>query len=400
MDLELAKRLAQPNTTKIILCVLDGLGGLARPETLRSELEQADIPNLDRLASRSEVGLTTPVGLGITPGSGPGHLALFGYDPYVYDIGRGVLEATGIDFDLGPDDVAARGNFCTLDADGNISDRRAGRVATDISTKLVERLRTIQLDGAEVFVEPVRDHRFVLVLRGKGLGDAVSTTDPQHTGVPPLPAVAGDEASGRTAALVNQFVAKAHELLAGETSANGLTLRGFAKYPDLPQFPEIWGLRAAALAVYPMYRGLAKIAGMTPLACPGGLEEQLHVIKERWNDFDYFFVHYKPTDAAGEDGDFERKCHTLTEFDVYLPQFAALGADVLMVAGDHSTPALMAAHSWHPVPFLLSSRFCREGNAQNFNEQVCLNGSLGIFPAKEVMPLAMAHALRLQKYGA
>lgn len=400
MDLELARRLAQPNTTKIILCVLDGLGGLARPETLRSELEQADISNLNRLAARSEVGLTTPVGLGVTPGSGPGHLALFGYDPYVYDIGRGVLEATGIDFDLGPDDVAARGNFCTLDASGNISDRRAGRVSTEVSTKLVERLRGIQLDGVEVFVEPVREHRFVLVLRGKGLGDQVSTTDPQVTGAAPLPATGADDASRITADLVNQFVAKAHEIIAGEAPANGLVLRGFAKYPDLPQFPEIWGLRAAALAVYPMYRGLAKIAGMTPLACPGGLDEQIRVIKERWNDFDYFFVHYKKTDAAGEDGDFERKCHALTEFDSYVPRFVDLGADVLMIAGDHSTPALMAAHSWHPVPFLLSSRFCREGNAQNFNEQTCLNGSLGVFPAKEVMPLAMAHALRLQKYGA
>ncbi|MGE5595144.1 MAG: 2,3-bisphosphoglycerate-independent phosphoglycerate mutase [Hyphomicrobiales bacterium] len=400
MDLELAKRLAQPNTTKIVLCVLDGLGGLPRVATLRSELEQADIPNLDRLATQSEVGLSTPVGAGITPGSGPGHLALFGYDPYAFDIGRGVLEAVGIDFDLGPDDVAARGNFCTLGENGNISDRRAGRVATEISSKLVERLREISLDGVEIFVEPVREHRFVLVLRGKGLGDAVSTTDPQRVGLPPLPARGADPASERTASLVNQFVEKAHAILADAAPANGLVLRGFAKYPSLPQFPEIWGLRAAALAVYPMYRGLAKLAGMQALACPGGLEEQLHVIRERWDEFDYFFVHYKKTDAAGEDGDFERKCHALAEFDSYVPQFLDLGADVLMIAGDHSTPALMAAHSWHPVPFLLHSQYCREGNAKGFNEQECLKGSLGIFPAVDVMPLAMAHAMRFQKYGA
>jgi 2,3-bisphosphoglycerate-independent phosphoglycerate mutase len=400
VDLELAKRLSQPADTKIILCVMDGLGGLARAQTLRSELEAASVPNLDRLATRSEVGLTTPVGPGITPGSGPGHLALFGYDPYQFDIGRGVLEATGIDFELGPDDVAARGNFCTLGPEGTITDRRAGRVATEVSAGLVERLRAIKLAGVEIFVEPVRDHRFVLVLRGAGLGDAVSTTDPQREGVAPLPATGADEASRLTAELVNDFVGQAHAILADQPAANGMTLRGFAKYPSIPCFPETWGVRAAALAVYPMYRGLAKIAGMTPLACPDGMPEQLRVIRDRWDDFDYFFVHYKKTDAAGEDGNFEAKCHALQEFDSFVPELLALNADVLMIAGDHSTPALMAAHSWHPVPFLLYSQFCREGNAANFNEQECLKGSLGVFPAVDVMPLAMAHASRFQKYGA
>lgn len=400
MDLELASRLATANNTKIVLCVLDGLGGLPRNETQRSELEQADTPNLDRLAKRSEVGLTVPVGPGITPGSGPGHLSLFGYDPYRFDIGRGVLEAVGIDFELGPDDVAARGNFCTLDAAGNITDRRAGRVATEHSAKLVERLRAIKLKGAEVLVEPVREHRFVLVLRAKGLGDAVSTTDPQKTGVPPLPATAADAPSERTAALVNEFVARAQEILRGEEQANGLMLRGFAKYPDLPQFPQVWKLRAAALAVYPMYRGLAKLAGMDALPCPGGIDDQLRTMRERWNDYDYFFVHYKYTDAAGEDGDFERKCHMIEAFDHRLPEFLDLGADVVMVAGDHSTPALMAAHSWHPVPFMLHSQYCRQGYAENFSERECVRGSLGSFPAVDVMPLAMAHAGRLEKYGA
>ncbi|HEX6031139.1 MAG TPA: 2,3-bisphosphoglycerate-independent phosphoglycerate mutase [Tepidiformaceae bacterium] len=400
MDLELAKQLAKPNTTKIILCVLDGLGGLARSETMRSELEQANCPNLDRLATRSEVGLTVPVGPGITPGSGPGHLALFGYDPYRFDIGRGVLEAVGIDFDLGPNDVAARGNFCTLDMNRNIIDRRAGRVPTEVSAGLVERLRSIELPGVQLILEPVREHRFVLVLRGEGLGDRVTTTDPQVTGVQPLRAQGADEASQNAAALVNEFVQRAEELLKDEPQANGLMLRGFAKYPSLPQFPAIWGLRAAALAVYPMYRGLAKLAGMDALACPGGLEQQLAVVKERWNDYDYFFVHYKKTDAAGEDGDFERKTHAIEEFDGWLPHLLDLHADVVMVAGDHSTPSLMAAHSWHPVPFLLHSEYCREGNASHFNEQECLKGSLGVFPAMDIMPLAMAHAMRLEKYGA
>ena len=401
MDLELARRLAQPASSKIILCVLDGLGGLPKHETLRTELQAADTTNLERLARRSEIGLTVPVGAGITPGSGPGHLALFGYDPLTYDIGRGVLEAVGIDFELGPNDVAARGNFCTLDASGNISDRRAGRVATDVSTKLVERLRDgVNIPGVKVFVEPVREHRFVLVLRGEGLGDGVSTTDPQHIGVPPLPAQATDATSGQTAIVANEFVRQATGLLKDQPQANGVMLRGFAKYPTLPQLPEVWGVRAAALAVYPMYRGLAKLAGMQTLPCPGGLPDQIQQIRSHWDDFDYFFVHYKKTDAAGEDGNFEAKVHALHEFDGFVPELLSLGADVFMIAGYHSTPSLMAAHSWHPVPFLLHSDFCREGNAEGFNEQECLRGSLGTFPAKEVMPLAMAHAGRLAKYGA
>jgi len=400
VDFELANRLAQSNTTKIVLCVLDGLGGLARPETLRSELEQSDTPNIDKLVGGSEVGLSVPVGAGITPGSGPGHLALFGYDPYRYDIGRGVLEAVGIDFDLGPNDVAARGNFCTLDTDGRIIDRRAGRVATEISAKIVERLRDIRIPGVEIFVEPVREHRFVLVLRGEGLDDHVSTTDPQVVGVPPLDALALARGADRTADVVNEFVLKAREIVASEPQANGLMLRGFAKYPDLPQFPQIWKVRAAALAVYPMYRGLAKLAGMESLPCPGGIEDQLRVLRERWDDFDYFFVHYKYTDAAGEDGDFERKCHAVQEFDRHVPEFLGLEPDVFMIAGDHSTPSLMAAHSWHPVPFLLHSRYARRGNATHFTEVECLKGSLGTFPAVDIMPLAMAHAMRFQKYGA
>lgn len=400
MDLALAKRLAQPATTKIVLCVLDGLGGLARHATLRSELEAASIPNLDRLAPRSEVGMTVPVGTGITPGSGPGHLALFGYDPLAFNVGRGVLEATGIGFDLKPTDVAARGNFCTLDAAGNITDRRAGRVATEVAARLVERLRNIAIPGVQVFVEPVREHRFVLVLRSEGLGDGVSETDPQHLGEPPLAARGLDAASQRTALAVNQFVAETQSLLRKEAQANGILLRGFAGRPALPSIPETWGLRAAALAVYPMYRGLAKLAGMDALNCPGGLPDQLETLRARWNDYDYFFVHYKRTDTAGEDGDFEAKCHALEEFDSHVPALMDLGADVLMVAGDHSTPALMAAHSWHPVPFLLYSNLVREGNAMHFNEQECLKGSLGVFPAVDVMPLAMAHAGRLAKYGA
>lgn len=399
MDLHLARKLHQPNTTKIVLCVLDGLGGLERPETRRSELEQADTPHLDRLSKESDLGLTIPVGLGITPGSGPGHLALFGYDPYQFDIGRGVLEAVGIDFELGPNDVAARGNFCTLDAAGRIVDRRAGRIPSDEASALVERLRTITVPGVEIMVEPVRDHRFVLVLRGEGLGDAVTTTDPQREGLAPMDAKALDDASKQTADAVNAFVAQARQLLRDEPRANGLTLRGFAKYPSLPQFRDVWGLRAAALAVYPMYRGLAKLVGMDALPCPGGMEEQIARARAHWNDYDYFFIHFKYTDQAGEDGDFDAKVRAFEEFDRHLPGIIDLGPDVLMVAGDHSTPALMAAHSWHPVPFLLHSKYTRPLELE-FTERNCARGSLGVFPAVEVMPLAMAHAGRFQKYGA
>jgi 2,3-bisphosphoglycerate-independent phosphoglycerate mutase len=398
--LDLIRPLAISNDSKIVLLSLDGLGGLPRPETGLSELETARVPNLTRLASESACGLVRHVAPGITPGSGPGHLSLFGYDPIEYDIGRGVLEAVGIDFAIGPTDVAARGNFCTVDGNGNITDRRAGRVATEVSARIVERLRSIKLPGVEIFVEPVREHRFVLVLRGEGLDDSVTTTDPQREGVPPLELVTTRDEAGPTAQLVREFVRRARAIIAGEPLANHLLLRGFSKYPHLPQFTETWKLRAAALAVYPMYRGLAKLAGMTPLACPGGLEEQIQVLRDRWDDFDYFFVHYKKTDAAGEDGNFEAKVHALEEFDHWLPQLLKLNPDVVMIGGDHSTPAFMAAHSWHPVPFMLKSRWARPSETIEFTEKQCLKGSLGIFPQKEAMPLAMAHAGRLAKYGA
>ncbi|HEX5368250.1 MAG TPA: 2,3-bisphosphoglycerate-independent phosphoglycerate mutase [Dehalococcoidia bacterium] len=402
MDTELLRSLATPNDTKILLCVVDGLGGLPDPETRRSELEEANIPNLNRMADESVCGLTLPVGYGVTPGSGPGHLALFGYDPLKYEVGRGVLEALGIDFDLQPTDVAARGNFCTLDAQGNISDRRAGRVATEVSTMLCERLRQIKLPGVEVFVEPVREHRFVLVLRGEGLGDALSQTDPEREGVPPLPvhATADDAPSKTTADLANQFIAKARELISDQGQANGLLLRGFAKFPNWPRMPEVTQMRAGAFAVYPMYRGLAKLVGMTVAPGGGTQASQLEALSQRTGEFDFMFYHFKKADAAGEDGDFRGKIEALQEFDSLVPALRELDPDVMMVAGDHSTPAQMAAHSWHPVPFMLWSRLGTTDGVDAFNESACRQGSLGIFPAKEALSLAMAHAGRLMKFGA
>jgi 2,3-bisphosphoglycerate-independent phosphoglycerate mutase len=404
VDLDLVRQLIVPNDTKILLAVVDGLGGLEHPETGRSELQAADTPHLDRLAAESACGLTVPVGPGITPGSGPGHLALFGYDPLRYTVGRGVLEALGIDFDLQPQDVAARGNFCTLDDEGRIIDRRAGRIATEETASICAELRQIELPGVELFVEPVREHRFLFVLRpreeGVTLSDQLADTDPQREGVPPLPPRALAPEAEATAQLVEQFVAAARERLASCRPANGLMLRGFARHPTMPRFPEVFGLRAGAVAVYPMYRGLAKLVGMTVLPTGSSYEDEIETLRQHWDEFDYFFIHYKAADSAGEDGDFERKMAALEAFDKAVPALRELGADVLMIAGDHSTPALLASHSWHPVPFLLHSRWARCDEVDAFNERACLRGALGIFPAQEVMALALAHAQRLTKYGA
>jgi 2,3-bisphosphoglycerate-independent phosphoglycerate mutase len=405
VNLDTIRRLARPTPSRIVLCVLDGLGGLARKETGRTELQEADTPNLDILARTSALGMTNPVGPGITPGSGPGHLALFGFDPEEYDIGRGVLEATGIGFELGPDDVAARGNFCTVDDAGLIKDRRAGRIPTAQSATLVERLQGIPLDGAEAIVRPVKDHRFVLVLRGTGLGDAVADTDPQAEGVEPLPAAPRDEGEAkaqRTAKLVNSWVEQARERLKDEPAANMLTLRGFAAYPELPQIEDVYKLRAAAFAVYPMYRGLAQLVGMTPIASGESFHHAVTALRDNWDaGYTFFFLHYKPTDAAGEDGDFDRKVVAIEEFDSFLPQIQELKPDVLVVTGDHSTPALLAAHSWHPVPFLLYANNVRVvDSGEGFDETHCARGALGTFYAKDALMLAMAHAGKLVKYGA
>jgi 2,3-bisphosphoglycerate-independent phosphoglycerate mutase len=404
MDLDLIRQLAVPNDTKILLAVVDGLGGLPHADTGRSELEAADTPHLDRLAHESACGLTIPVAYGVTPGSGPGHLALFGYDPLRYLVGRGVLEALGIDFDLQPQDVAARGNFCTLDNAGRIIDRRAGRIGTEQSAALCEQLRQIELPGVALFVEPVREHRFLFVLRPEGgkteLSDELADTDPQREGASPLPAQALTAQAKATAALVERFVADARARLNGAQPANGLTLRGFGRWPKMPSLPEAFGLRAAAIAAYPMYRGLAKLVGMTVLPTGSTYDEEIEALRQHWNEFDFCFIHYKPADAAGEDGGFEAKVAALEAFDAAVPKLRELGADVLMIAGDHSTPARLAGHSWHPVPFLLHASSAPADRIDGFNERACRQGSLGIFPATEVMPLAMAHAGRFTKYGA
>jgi 2,3-bisphosphoglycerate-independent phosphoglycerate mutase len=400
MDLGLLHSLAQPGTAKIILCSLDGLGGLPRPGTGKSELETARIPNLHALASRSACGLLRHVGPGITPGSGPGHLGLFGYDPLQHPVGRGVLEALGIDFHLKPGDVAARGNFCTVDGQGRITDRRAGRISTDLCVKLCEKLRTITVDGAEIVIEPVKEHRFVLVLRGDGLSGAVSETDPQALGVPPLPARALEATAARTAAAVNQFVERARPLLRDATPANMVLLRGFDRQPDIPLFPETFRLRAAAVAAYPMYRGLARLVGMDVLDTGPTFADEIATLARHWDGYDFFFLHYKDTDKAGEDGDFDAKVAALERFDARLPDILALRPDVLAVSGDHSTPSILAAHGWQPVPALVASAYCGADHVSRFTERDCSGGALGLVPAQDLMPVLMANALRLAKYGA
>ena len=401
MDIhDLTRTLHEKNDSKIVMVVSDGLGGLPMEPGGKTELETADTPNLDRLAERGVLGLTVPILPGIAPGSGPGHLGLFGYDPLKYVIGRGALEATGVGFELQEGDVAIRCNFCTLDQDGNIVDRRAGRIASDQSKPLVERLRQIRIPGVEIFVEPVKEYRFVVVLRGKGLGGNVRDTDPQKTGVPPLDPVAEDAASQKTAEVAKEFLAQARKLLADHPKANFHTMRGFASKPNLPPYEEVYGLRAAAIAVYPMYKGLARLVGMTIVGQAQTLDDEVALLKEHWDEYDFFFLHFKYTDSTGEDGDFDAKVKRIEELDAVIPRIMALEPTVLIVTGDHSTPCFQRSHSWHPVPTLLVSDCCRPDAQRQFGESNCVLGGLGQFEAKYLMCLALANAGRLGKYGA
>ncbi len=396
--------LLQPNGKKIVLLVMDGLGGLPIEPGGPTELEFAHTPNMDRLAAEGTLGQTIPIRPGITPGSGPAHLALFGYDPLHHPVGRGVLSALGVGMDIRPGDVAARGNFCTLDAEGKITDRRAGRIPSEESAPLVEKLAQIRIPGVEVEVRQVKEYRFVVVMRGEGLSPELEDTDPQKTGVPPLPVQpkVDSPAARRTAELFNQWIAEARKALAGHPKANGVTLRGFATDPELPNFDEAYGLKAACVAVYPMYKGVAKLVGMEIIAFEGEHpEDEFAAVAEHWDEYDFFFVHIKKTDSKGEDGDFEGKAHIIESVDAALPKLLALQPDVLMITGDHSTPARLRAHSWHPVPFLLWAPATARPDAQTrFGETACAQGGLGTFQAHDAMPLALAHAQRMEKFGA
>lgn len=399
IDVEELRDCYTKTSTKMVLLVADGLGGLAHPDTGKSELETANIPNLDALARKSACGVTTPVLPGVTPGSGPGHLALFGYDPLKHQIGRGALEALGIEVDLQPGDVATRGNFCLVDGEGLLVDRRAGRIPTEFSAPICERLDRIQIPGVQLDVFSVQDYRFVLRLRGEGLSELVTETDPQVTGAKALEVKAIKPEAQKTADIVNEFVKQAAQLMAEEERANMLLLRGFAQLPSLPAMGEVYRLDPAAIAAYPMYRGLATVAGMNVIPTGKNFAAEMDTLRANWDKHDFFFIHYKPADAAGENGDFDAKVRCLEELDPFIPDILELGPDVLMVAGDHSTPAIMAAHSWHPVPFMLHSKLTKGEGVPTFDERACALGSIGSIPATSVMVMGLSHAGKMTKFG-
>lgn len=399
-NLELIKEIAISTPSKIVLLVIDGLGGLPNPETGKTELETAHTPNLDQLAAKGICGLSDPVAPGITPGSAPGHLALFGYDPVSCIIGRGVLEAVGIDFDLQSGDIAARGNFCTVDEKGLVTDRRAGRVSTEKCTELCQLLDGRSIDGVRVLVSPVREHRFAAVFRGDGLALEVSDSDPLRVGVVPKTVTALNPEASKLASVANEFIAQVKTPLAEHYPANMVLLRGFSQHPQLPTMGEIYKLKPAAIASYPMYRGLAKLAGMEILQTGTTIEDEFMTLKQYYTDYDFFFLHIKPADNAGEDGDFVRRVKIFEQVDNALAELIRLEPDVIVVAGDHSTPAMLKGHSWHPVPIILYSKWCRPDQVREFSESACASGGLGRFPATQIMPLAMANALKLTKFGA
>jgi len=402
MPFDYLKPLLNTEKIKIVLLVMDGLGGLPIEPGGRTELETAITPVMDELAKNGTLGQIISIRNGITPGSGPAHLALFGYDPFVYDIGRGALEASGVGMELKKGDVAARGNFCTLDETGKISDRRAGRISTSEAIPIVEMLQDVQVPGVEVEVSHVKEYRFAVVMRGDKLEPDIKDTDPQRTGVAPLPAQAVTKSSQKAADLYNLWIQRASEVIKGQHKANGLTLRGFATHPGLPTFEYSYALRAACIAVYPMYRGVSKLVGMQIIDFEGDTpEDEFNALQRVWDDYDFFFVHIKKTDSKGEDGDFYGKAKIIEGVDKALPQLIDLNPDVLIITGDHSTPAKLKSHSWHPIPFLLHAPATVRPDGQiSFGERACAQGGLNTFSALETISLALAHANKIEKYGA
>jgi 2,3-bisphosphoglycerate-independent phosphoglycerate mutase len=402
MPQDYLSQLIQPADTKIVLLVLDGLGGLPKNPGGLTELETARTPNFDNLAREGSLGQTIPIKPGVTPGSGPAHLALFGFDPLKHDVGRGALSAAGVGINVDYGDIAARGNFCTLDSEGRISDRRAGRIPNEESKPIIEQLQNVQIPGVNVEVHQVKEYRFTIIMRGEGLNPSLKDTDPQKTGVSPLPVVPTKPEAEKTANLFNQWIAEARLAIADEPKANGLTLRGFATDPGLVSYQEAYGLRAACIAAYPMYKGVSKLVGMDTINFDGERpEDEFRAAKQIWNDYDFFFIHIKKTDSMGEDGNFDGKVKIIEGVDNAIPKLLALKPDVLIITGDHSTPAVMKSHSWHPVPLLLWTTGSHiSDNQTQFGERACSCGGIGTIPATEVMPLALGHAGRLAKYGA
>ena len=392
--------LVQPATSKILLVVLDGLAGFATAGR-GTELEEADTPNLDDLAGAGMTGLLDPVGPGITPGSGPAHLSLFGYDPFDYHLGRGALSAAGLDVHLNPGDVAARGNLATIDENGIITDRRAGRLPDLEALEVVRRLNEgVSVDGVDVLFVHEAQHRVLVVLRGADLDPHVDDTDPQKVGCAPLVPMAQTRSATHTAEVIAEIDRQARHILLEQPRANAILLRGLDSHRQLPTVQERYGLRAAADAIYPMYRGIGRLVGMDVVGPPTTIDEQIVLLKEHWDDYDLFFFHHKPADSAGEDGNFDAKVAAIEALDAVVPQLMAMSPDVIAVTGDHATPSQMAAHSWHPVPVLLHGDRVGRDPVERFGERYCLQGALGRRPARELMPIMLNVAGRLAKYGA
>ncbi len=407
-NFDLMRQLARDHGGKIILLVMDGLGGLPLQVDGQTELEAASTPNLDRLAREGSNGLSIPILRGIESGSGPGHLALFGYDPLTYDIGRGALEAVGVGIELREGDVAARGNFATIGDDGTITDRRAGRISTEKGAEAVASLQDITLPGVELTLKEVKEYRFAMLLRGENLDPRLEDTDPLELGrkplaATPLPEAKDSPAARHTAELVDQFIAEAAKRLKHHHPANFVNLRGFAGDPSLPKFKDVYKLKAACVAVYPMYQGVSRLVGMDiiPTDAHDTSLDEFHRVADIFADYDFVFVHIKYTDSRGEDGNFDAKVAVIEEVDASLPALLDLSPDVLIVTGDHSTPAKMKQHSFHPVPTLLWAPATHmRDHATGFGERECMTGALGQFPASDLMQLALGHAQRLNRYGA
>ena len=389
-----------PNDRRIVLLVMDGLGGLPRAPGGPTELEAARTPNLDALARDAECGLQIPIDYGIAPGSAPGHLALFGYDPLRYPIGRGIVAALGIGYPIRSGDVAARLNFASRDDAGAVTDRRAGRIPTELCTRLAAQLDAITVPGVEIAVRPVRDYRAVVVFRGPGLSDRVTDTDPQATGVPARAPQATASEAEHTAAAAAAFVARARDLLAAAAPANEVLLRGFAQLPEIPSLGQRFGLRPVALAVYPDYKGVSRLVGMEVIDDLQDLAAQGRALVAAWPHHDYFFVHHKYTDSTGEDGNFDAKVAEIEGVDQFLPEVLACQPDVIIVTGDHSTPAVAQSHTAHPVPFLIHAAGARPDTVREFGERACAGGAWGVVPGRALLPIALGHAGKVARYGA
>lgn len=397
---DVLRGLTQPADTRLVLLVLDGLGGLAREPGGFTELETAHTPNLDLLAAGGQTGLSQAIGPGITPGSGPGHLALFGYDPVSSNVGRGALSALGLGVKLNDGDVAVRLNFCTLDEDGRILDRRAGRIDSSLNSELVARLNEIDVPDIDLQFITESQHRAVLVMRGSGLDPRITETDPQLLGVAPIDPEPLHPDAHRTSDVLRQVLAGVRDCIGGDTPANFVLMRGYAGQPAFEGIDELYGLNPLCIATYPMYKGLARAVGMD---VAGGLEtiaDEVAEVGACWDAYDYFFLHVKSPDARGEDGDFDQKVAAIEEVDASVSEIHRLSPDVLVVTGDHSTPSVLRQHSWHPSPFLIWGEWVRADRTETFGERVCETGALGVFPAQSIMSLMLGHGGRLAKFGA